>query len=670
MRAKGKLYVFGVDQMLLPLARRFAEEGATPTIARLMERGAVFQTLASFPCYTANNWQVIATGANTGTHGAIGWFIRMPDGEDVYSLTSLGINAEHIWEAAERQGLKSAVIHYPGSSPSRLRDGYVIDGEATPLFGGCPYEIAYAEGYTTDESVRGAFVKHLRLAPAADWKGLPTGGATPLACELPIVAKEGEDSRVWQLLVLGGAEGYDRVLVCSDKHPATALAEIRPGQWSEWSTVDFGRRKGTVRFKLLGLSPDGVSLSIYRSQIMPAGGFAEPEAIGAELVEKIGPYQEQATSTFSATGIPDAVTCLEEAEYQAQWFAKAALYLTKEKGCDLCFCHWHYTDDVTHRNIGYVDPSWPRYDPRVAEARWEELRQVYKALDRALSTLLEGVSDDDYVVLVSDHGCSPVNRYIFIECFLVDHGYLVFKDPNTPKTSYQNDWYEKIDWSRTTAWVREGIFNDAFSIFINAKGPDEYKDIQRRLLRDLRTWIDESTGQTVLAMALSKRDAEMIGLWGDQVGDVVVVAETGYQFGKKASDTPLVDNTGAMSGGCARMMPTEETVYGTQKSMFLIAGPGIKRGYERPAGELGHMRLTDVTPTLCHVLGIQPPAQSQGAIAYDALEGHEMVRQRPNPTPPDHSNGQFKPWARRFFHEREVITDTAHGGTSAVETHE
>ncbi|MHB1134156.1 MAG: alkaline phosphatase family protein [Chloroflexota bacterium] len=653
---KGKLYVVGVDQMLLPLAKYFAGEGSIPTIARLMERGAVFQTLASFPCYTANNWQVIASGANTGTHGAIGWFIRMPDGEDVYSLTSVGINAEHIWEAAERQGLKSAVVHYPGSSPSRLQKGYVVDGEATPLFGGCPFEIAYAEGYSTDESIKGAFVKPLRLAPAAGWSGLPTGGPAPLTAELPVTAKKDEDSRIWHLLVLGGEEGYDRVLVCTDKDVSSAIAETRAGAWSEWATVDFGERAGTVRFKAMAISPDAKTVSVYRSQIMPPGGFAEPVEIGAELVAKVGPYQEQATSTFSNTGVPDLATCLEEADYQAQWFAKAALYLTKEKDCDIFFCHWHYSDDVTHRDMGYVDPTWWRYDPEVAVQRWQELRETYQSIDRMMATLLEGVTDDDYVVMVSDHGCSPVNRFVFIECFLVDHGYLVFKDPNTPKTSYQNDWYEKIDWQKSTAWVREGIFNDAFSIHINADTPEQHKEVERRLLHDLRTWTDEKTGQTVLAMALSKRDAEMIGLWGDQVGDVVVVAETGYQFGKKASDTPLTDNDLGMSGGCARMMPTEETTYGTQKSMFIIAGPGVKRGYERPSREVGHMRLTDVTPTLCYALGIEPPAQSQGTIAYDAFEGHELARSRPQQTPPDPSNGQFKPWARRFFFEREVVS--------------
>ena len=176
MGKPGKLYVMGVDQMVLPLTRRMVEEGAAPTLATLMARGSVYKALASYPCYTPNNWQSIATGANTGTHGVLSWFVHMPDGEDVSSLTSLGVNAETMWEAAERQGRQAAVVHYPGSAPSKLRNGYVADGNGGPIFGGCPYEIATAEAYMTKPPVEHAAVHQLTLLPAQGWRGLPSGG--------------------------------------------------------------------------------------------------------------------------------------------------------------------------------------------------------------------------------------------------------------------------------------------------------------------------------------------------------------------------------------------------------------------------------------------------------------------------------------------------------------
>lgn len=657
MERKSRVYVIGVDQMVLPLTRYFVEEGSTPAIAELIARGSSCMALASFPTYTANNWPVIATGAQTGTHSAFAWFIHMPDGEDVSSLTSLGISAEFIWEAAERQGLKSAVLHYPGSMPSRLERGYVIDGNAGPAFGACPFEIATAEAYTTDRNVESFSLKEVLLKPAAGWKGLPPTGPQPLDTPIPVTAKEPQDNRTWQVVVLGGPNGYDRVIVCRERDVSTRICETRMGEWSEWSTVPFGDRKGTVRFKLTGLSTDGKHLKLYRSQIMPTSRFSDPDEIGRELVEKIGPYQEHVSQMFNVLGIADYETCVEEADYQGQWFAKAALYLTKEKDCDLFFCHWHFLDDVNHFHLAYLDPTWPRYDPAEAPKHWGVVRQAYQAIDHMMATLLEGITEDDYVVMVSDHGCSNVNRIVFMERFLFDRGFLVFKDPDYPKTAFAHGWYDGIDWERTKVWLREGVFSTSFSIFINARSPEDYRAIQRDLIRELRTWVDEKTQQTVAALVLSKRDAELIGLWGDQVGDVIVVFEEGYQTGKKDSPTPLQDNTGLVVSGHGRVVPTDEGQYSTGKALFIIAGPGIKHGYERPADKVGHIKLVDVTPTLCHLLQIQPPAQSQGAIAYDLFEGHNMVYQHPVPTPYYEPTKHYKQWMQNALYDWGLLKE-------------
>jgi len=654
---KRKVYVMGVDQMILPLTKHFAEEGSIPTIAKLLKRSSAYEALASFPCYTANNWPVIATGAQTGTHGAVSWFIRMPDGEDVPSLASLGINAEFIWEAAERQGLRSAVLHYPGSMPSHLKSGYVIDGVTGPAFGGCPFELATAEAYATHPDVQSPALNKVVLEVAEGWKGLPGDGPQPLTTPIPVTAKEDKDSQTWQAVVLGGRSGYDRVVICREKDLATAIAEAKLNQWSQWALMPFGDRRGTVRFKLTALSPDGKVLKLYRSQIMPLDGFSEPDQIGRELIEKIGPYQEHVSQMFDVLRIVDYTTCVEEADYQGQWFAKAALYLTKEKGCDLFFCHWHFLDDVNHFHLAYLDPSWFGYDPSEAPKHWDMVRQAYQAVDRMMATLLEGMSEDDYVVMVSDHGCSPVNRIAYMERFLYDRGFLVFKDPATPKTCFVPGWYDKIDWEKSKVWLHEGAFVDSFNIYVNAKNAGEYKCIQRDVLRELRGWIDEKYNQNVVALALGKRDAELIGLWGDQVGDIVVVLESGYQMGKKDSPLPLQDNTALLVSGHGRMIPTNETVFGTERAIFTIAGPGVKKGYERPAGKLGHVRLIDVTPTLCHLLGIQPPAQSQGAIIYDLLEGHEMVRERPPTTPKYEPTRKYKQWWSQFREQKGLLAE-------------
>ncbi|MHB1134826.1 MAG: alkaline phosphatase family protein [Chloroflexota bacterium] len=655
---KGKLYVIGVDQMVLPLTRYFAKEGSIPTIAKLLERSAACKALPNYPSYTCNNWPVIATGANTGTHGAFAWFIKMPDGQDVTSLTSLGINAEFIWEAAERQGLKSAVVHYPGSAPSRLKEGYIIDGFAGPAYGASPFELAPAEAYDNQPDLPAIPVRDVTLQPAEGWRGLPDGCPKALAMEMPVRTKKEEDYQTWHAAVLDCGQGYDRVVICREKDVASAIVDCRVGQWSDWGKGTIGDKEGTVRFFLTHLSADGKRVKLFRSQIMPTGDFAEPAAIGKELVEKIGPYQEHVSQMFASLGAVPYEVCVEEAEYQAQWIAKSALYLTKEKGCDMFFSHWHFLDDINHWHLAHLDPKWVRYNADEVEHHWSAVRQAYQVVDRMMATLLEGVTDDDYVVIISDHGCSPINRIVHMERFLFDKGFLVFKDPKAPKTTMVEHWYEQLDMEKTKVWLHEGVFLDTFNIYVNAPvGSPEYEEIQRDLIRELRTWVDDKSKQTVCAFAFSKADAEMVGLWGDQVGDVVVALEGGYQLGRGDSAQAVIDNLGHVASGHGRMKPTYESTYGTEKAIFVISGPGIKQGYERPAEQVGHMHLLDVTPTFCHILGIQPPAQAQGTIIYDLLEGHEIARQRPNPTPEIEGLTDYKKWFLEHFYTKKLLTE-------------
>lgn len=655
--AKGKVYVMGIDQMVLPLTQHFIQEGSVPTLAKFFARSSSGQALANFPCWTPNNWATISTGAQSGTHGAQSWFIRMPDGQDVSSLTSLGINAETIWEAAERHGLRSAVLHYPGTMPSRLKNGYVIDGDGGVIYDACPFELAAAEAYTRERGIESPSLKEIVLKPAEGWKGLPSGGPTPLATSLPVRGKYPEWNTTWQAVLLGNAKGYDRVVICQERDLSTTLCECRLNEWSEWATVSLGGREGGFRFKLTTLSPDGKTIKLYRSQIMPYCGFSDPDEIGGELIRHIGPYQEYVSQMFNILGIIDFPTCVEEAEYQAQWFAKAALYLTQQKGCDIFFCHWHFLDDVNHFHLAHLDPTWIRYDPKDAEKHWDMVRQAYQVIDRMMATLLDGVTEDDYVVMVSDHGCSAINRKLSMELFLKERGFLVLKDPEETPTTFLNDWHNRIDWEKTKVWLHEGVFLDPFNLYINTKSPEEYKSIQRDLIRELRTLVDPKTNQTAVAMALSKQDAEMIGLWGDQVGDVVVVLETGYTLAKKAGGTVLEDNQGQVASGHGRIKPTSETRYGTEKAIFAIAGPGIKKGYARPVDKLGHIRLLDVTPTLCHLLGIQAPAQNQGLVLWDLIEGYEMVRERPNPTPEYGPTKHYKEWLQHFMYGFGLLKD-------------
>lgn len=655
-----KIYAYGMDGFITPMMKRFAAEGSLPNFARLLRTGTVNQTLPSFPVWTPTNWATLSTGAHTGTHGVSTWqtTVKTTPGQstDVNSFDGRANSAERIWNALERAGLHGVAVHYPAAEPSGVERGFVIDGFGHPGHGATDFEVAACQAYTTvaDEASDvmmghdGAEVEGQRsvvpiapFRPADSWTNLPESQRPPLASSIEIHARLGEDVNTLHLLLLDrSGHGYDTVQICRAEDGATAIGQATVGAWSDWAVESFrieGReQRAAVRFKLLELTPDGQRFKLYRSQVTYADGwtYGHPE-LEAELVERFGPYQEHASMTPYTAGMTDFDTALEECEYQGLWFADVANYMLWEQGCAYFTCHWHLYDYLNHIHLDDVDPVCPGYEAENAERILDYFRRAYGVGDRVLGRMWEAADahpdTEAYVGILADHGAYPDIRIANIRQFLVDAGFLVLKeeqDSAAEQVAKDHDRIpaDAIDWERTKAYMKRR----GFDITINAEaGSAEFDQIERELLTALRTWVDEETGRTPVAIALPKRDAYLLGQWGEQCGDVIFAWDHGYVSGYYPQWQRIVGGGnvgapavyGAHHGG---FLPTENELSSSFGSFFL-AGPDIKEGYERPPERLGYIHAADVVPTFCHIWGIQPPAQAQGTVAYDLFEGNEMV---------------------------------------------
>jgi len=72
--------------------------------------------------------------------------------------------------------------------------------------------------------------------------------------------------------------------------------------------------------------------------------------------------------------------------------------------------------------------------------------------------------------------------------------------------------------------------------------------------------------------------------------------------------------------GSHRIDPQRDAMLGA----FAIAGPGVAAGVD-----LGRIRQIDVAPTLCALLGIDPPAQAQGVVLEKALAAAPVAEAPP-----------------------------------------
>lgn len=90
----------------------------------------------------------------------------------------------------------------------------------------------------------------------------------------------------------------------------------------------------------------------------------------------------------------------------------------------------------------------------------------------------------------------------------------------------------------------------------------------------------------------------MIGLYGDRIGDIV--------YGVRPE----------VSGEHGRQIPTGEFGIGSMKGLLVMKGPNIKKGYRLKRT----VWLTDIVPTICYLMDIPVPKDTEGAIIYQALE--------------------------------------------------
>ena len=427
--------------------------------------------------------------------------------------------------------------------------------------------------------------------------------------------------------------GYDTLRVCRSQNGNDHIAEASTGAWSNWAIEPFciesREQRASVRFKLLELEPNGSHLKLYRSQITYSDGFTYPDDLADELIQRFGPYQEHASMTPYTSGMTDFDTALEECEYQGLWFADVANYMLHEKDASFFICHWHLYDYINHIHLDGVDPVCPAYDPDKADDIMHLFRKAYIVGDKILKRMWDAADDTTYVGVLSDHGASPDVRIANIRKFLHDSGFTVLKEDASDGVERDEVLESEIDFEKTRAYLKD---DKGFDIWINAEPGPKFDKIERDLLLALRTWVDEEIGRNVIAIALPRRDAYILGQWGDQCGDVIFAWDHGFVSGYYGQWQGIVGGGcvgapevfGAHHGG---FIPTRSDISSSFGSFFL-SGPGIKKGYERPTDKLGYIHAADVVPTLCHIFRIAPPDQSQGAIAYDILEGHEMVRER------------------------------------------
>jgi predicted AlkP superfamily phosphohydrolase/phosphomutase len=286
----------------------------------------------------------------------------------------------------------------------------------------------------------------------------------------------------------------------------------------------------------------------------------------------------------------------------------------------------HAPDGLNHQIMNGVCPLAPQYDPAKEEETWARFRSEYQVLDRMVGQLREMVDDGETAIIVlSDHGAIPTWKRAWVGRAFEAAGLLTLER--------LGDGQMRPDYSKSKVAI--GDHPLAQNIWVNLKGRDpqgivepgeEYERVRDEALRVLRSFTDPETGEHVIALALRKEEAQCLGQWGPRVGDIVYFFAPGYTDKIRVfsagtmneADLPangVEPNSDGMQGYHHPYLPTARAFGCTARAVFLAAGPGFRPGCRRQAP----INLVDVTPTVAHLLGFAPPAQSEGGVASGLL---------------------------------------------------
>lgn len=646
MYSPRRAILVGLDGVSPIFLNRLINEDLLPNFEKLKNEGTFAPyCLSSLPTSTPENWTTIATGSWNGTHQVMSFQVFQPEnlnGRWVVGYTSKESKAEFIWTAAERARKKSIIIKYPASWPPTIKDGVQICGcHVRP----CIHQLDNSHLFSTKPYPGGIVVD---FTEASDWSNLPKSVLPPLESSIKF-GKEKEDlldnkvtlrtpvcvinkeGKIFYLLIYSSSgNGYDRVIITKEKNLESKIADLSVGEWSKWIMEEFpterGIRKGTLRFKLEELSSDAKLFRLYSTQIEDISEFCFPSSLGEELVREVGPFITDMGWEGIGFGWISDKTFLELADYQNNWLADALLYLTKKIDWTLCFVQSHCIDCANHYCLSKADLLVNK-NREESEYYYNFIKELYRSLDRMFGKILDNVDKDTLIIVVSDHGgIASTERRVVIDA-LESSGFIVTKqDPLTG--------LKEIDIARSKAYILNEV-----SININLKELDQYgtvelkdyKEVREEIIYALQSYKDPNTGLNPFSLILRKEDARIIGLYGDdsrrKIGDIIFALK--LPFG----------------GTHGPQLSTAEWGLSSIGSLLLVKGPGIKRGHTLDR----NVWLVDIVPTICYLLDLPIPKDTQGSILYQALEDPDIKLNEKREIEEERDR-----WKRAYYRETDI----------------
>jgi predicted AlkP superfamily phosphohydrolase/phosphomutase len=307
------------------------------------------------------------------------------------------------------------------------------------------------------------------------------------------------------------------------------------------------------------------------------------------------------------------------------------------------------TDTASHALWKFMDPAHPLHDPHRRAKYGDAIRDYYQFCDRYLGRVMDELDDNTTLVVMSDHGFGPFHKFIHVNNWLIQSGFMqirsgllsrlkaaMFRAGFSPMGVYNALMrvglgalkrevvrgqgqgllkalflsFEDIDWPHTQAYS----LGNVGQIRLNVAGREpfgcvqpgaEYTALRQRIIDQVLQLTDPATGETVVEAAYT-RDQLYSGSQLEEAPDIVFMPRRLEYFGFGEYEFGSHKVIEAMTRG----------ISGTHRmqGIFLAYGQSIK-----PDSRVEGGSLTDLAPTILHLMGEAVPGHMDGRVLSEAL---------------------------------------------------
>lgn len=202
----------------------------------------------------------------------------------------------------------------------------------------------------------------------------------------------------------------------------------------------------------------GISVGCFLTPDTSKDVYTNPPEVAREIEQLVGPYPVDVKGfrTNNKAWLRDEIYAMSR-----KHFAVARHYL---KNTD-----WDYfqlveigLDRMHHGFWSYHDPEHVLHVP--GNPFRETIRDYYRHLDEELGSLLELLTDDTIVLVVSDHGAQRLDGGFCVNEWLIREGLLVLNSYPEQVTPFAK---LDVNWDETRVWSEGGYYA---RVFFNVKG--------------------------------------------------------------------------------------------------------------------------------------------------------------------------------------------------------